>query len=108
VEFEKLIYLVKLSKSLMFFTVFAFCVVFVLLMLLFLAYFDLVLFHFFHLFHLFHLFLDSFIYTRLRMYKNTVIYPLVLAEVVNKTRPKEDEHEPVNIAIKLLFQEDTF
>jgi hypothetical protein len=42
------------------------------------------------------------------MYKNTVIYPLVLAEVVNKTRPKEDEHEPVNIAIKLLFQEDTF
>jgi len=42
------------------------------------------------------------------MYKNTVIYPLVLAEVVNKTRPKEDEHEPVNIAKNFSFKKIPF
>jgi len=40
-------------------------------------------------------------YTRLRIHKNTVYYPLVLAEVVNKIRPKEDEHELVKQIIKL-------
>jgi hypothetical protein len=33
--------------------------------------------------------------------KNTVYYPLVLADVVNKIRPKEDEHELVKQVIKL-------
>jgi len=36
------------------------------------------------------------------VYKNTVHYPLVLAEVVNKIRPKEDEHELVKQAINFL------
>jgi len=40
-------------------------------------------------------------YTRLRIHKNTVYYPLVLADIVNKIRPKEDEHELVKQAIKL-------
>jgi len=33
--------------------------------------------------------------------KNTARYPLVLADVVNKIRPKEDEHELVEQVIKL-------
>jgi len=36
------------------------------------------------------------------MYKNTMYYPLVLADAVNKIIPKEDEHELVKQAIKLL------
>jgi|GEM_PF-1633535 len=40
-------------------------------------------------------------YTRLQIHKNTMYYPLVLADVVNKIRPKEDEHELVKQAIKL-------